>query len=506
MRIFDDETPTDYQGVAKRMTQSLVESGLISDQTVGGVAQILVETIAREMATFYAMLEKAHEAGYLATAQGRALDNVTALLGIRRATPGLLRGKVKFSRRTPASKDIVIPAGIMIAGPPLEDGPVPPMETVEQDRILHGRHSVIVDIQEIPGDEPSGIRRLPPGALSFMPRPLLGVDAVTNPEPIVQGGQEESDDYLRARAGVVLRESQKGTIEAIEAAVRKRGIEAVQVKEVAEQRGCLEVRVGNPELETNQKLQDEVKEDIQSAKAAGIHVEVKFLKSVYCHIVAAVEPETDDTAGDAFERLALDLKQDLAAFIHGLAPGTSIARRKLDAILMGNPKVLKATINLRMFKRESSSPEKFNLLRDRESIGDWRIEDLEQAAVDPQRWPIEIVSLHNLNAILHMAATVPGSESKISENQEELKDRIQRFIQKHRQKAAGQKLPKISLNYKDLAKAIDISDLGVTLRDVWIVHQANGEVDYWTEDHQPVLAEDETISVGRIDLKPEAGH
>ena len=58
MKIFDDETPTDYQGVAKRMTQSLVESGLISDQTVGGVAQILVETIAREMAKTARVIQK----------------------------------------------------------------------------------------------------------------------------------------------------------------------------------------------------------------------------------------------------------------------------------------------------------------------------------------------------------------------------------------------------------------------------------------------------------------
>ncbi len=505
MRIFDDETPTDYQGVAKRMTQSLVESGLISDQTVGGVAQILVETIAREMATFYAMLEKAHEAGYLATARGRALDNVTALLGIRRATSGLLRGKVKFSRRTPASKDIVIPAGIMIAGPPLEDGPVPPMETVEQDRILHGRHSVMVDIQEIPGTEPSGIRRLPAGALSFMPRPLLGVDAVTNPEPIVQGGQEESDDYLRARAGVVLRESQKGTIEAIEAAVRKRGIEAVQVKEVAEQRGCLEVRVGNPELETNQKLQDEVKEDIQSAKAAGIHVEVKFLKSVYCHIVATIEPEAEYAAGDAFDRLALGLKQDLTAYTNGLAPGTSIARRKLDAILMGNPKVQNAKVDLRMFQYDSSSPGNFTMLDGREFDDHWQIKELERAAVDPQRWPVEIVSRHKPNSILYFAATVPGPQSEISQKQRQLSEVMEEFIRRLRQKGAGGIPPKVALDYTNLVYELINTHLEVELRYAWIVHQASGEVDYWTEDHWPVLAEGEPMSLGRIDLKPKEG-
>ena len=229
------------------------------------------------------------------------------------------------------------------------------------------------------------------------------------------------------------------------------------------------------------------------------------MKSVYCHIVATIEPEAEYAAGDAFDRLALGLKQDLTAYTNGLAPGTSIARRKLDAILMGNPKVQNAKVDLRMFQYDSSSPGNFTMLDGREFDDHWQIKELERAAVDPQRWPVEIVSRHKPNSILYFAATVPGPQSEISQKQRQLSEVMEEFIRRLRQKGAGGIPPKVALDYTNLVNELINTHLEVELRYAWIVHQASGEVDYWTEDHWPVLAEGEPMSLGRIDLKPKEG-
>src|SRR4029078_12743682 len=107
------EVETSFSKIVERLLESM---GTRLDSNTGSIARTLAEAYAREMATFYAMLELSHESGYLDTAKGGALDNVVALLGITRARAGRLTGSVEFSRTSPAPDDIGIPSGTRVTG------------------------------------------------------------------------------------------------------------------------------------------------------------------------------------------------------------------------------------------------------------------------------------------------------------------------------------------------------------------------------------------------------
>jgi hypothetical protein len=458
MKLFDQ--PIDFQSVSKRLTESLVKSGLISDTTTGGVAQILAETFAREMATFYAILEKAHAAGYLETAKGPALDNVVAILGIHRNKAGILQGRVTFSRGSPAPQDIVIPAGAKVTGPPLEDGSaVPLMETVERARILSGQHSVSVAVQEFSDVEPSEIASLPPEALTLMPRPLLGVERVTNPEPVMRSGQEENDEHLRARAGAVLREGQKGTVEAVEAAVRNLGIQTVKVVENPEGRiGCIEVRVGDPELEKDLSRKRDVVEAVKAAKAAGIRLDLQWLRAVYFQPLLTAEPEDENMDDHGFEELARGLKQACTNYINGLGPGVPVSRPKLDAALLGSGAVREVVVAMKTYILDFPESAEDGPISTEDTgarelpSGDWYIGPLENATVDPARWQVEVARKQIKRARMNLAVTVPDTGLAMDTIRQNVRAVADGYIQRIRPKEEEGKPPVYELKFEDLFK------------------------------------------------------
>jgi hypothetical protein len=508
MKLFDDDMSIDFQGVSRRLTQSLVDSGLISDTTTGGVAQILTETFAREMATFYAILEKAHAAGYLQTAKGPALDNVVAILGIRRNKAGILQGRVTFSRGSPAPRDIVIPAGAKVTGPPLEDGAVPLMETVERARILGGQHSVSVAVQEFPDVEPSEIASLPPESLTLMPRPLLGVERVTNPEPLMRSGQEENDEHLRARAGAVLREGQKGTVEAIEAAVRNLGIQTVKVVENPEGRiGCIEVRVGDPELEKDLSRKREVVEAVKAAKAAGIRLDLQWMRSVYFQPVLTAEPEDEDMDENAFQELARGLKQACTDSINGLGPGVPVGRPKLDAALLGSGAVRKVAVAMKTYTLDFPESAEEDPISTEDTgarelpSGDWYIGPLENATIDSARWQVEVARKQIKRARMNLAVTVPDTGLAVDTIRQNVRAAADSYIQRMKPKEEEGKPPVYELKFEDLFNTLQEKAQVSALEPITVIHLADGLVEELNKDHDAVLADGERLNVVQIDVK-----
>jgi uncharacterized phage protein gp47/JayE len=76
----------------------------------------LTEAFARELAVCYQQLRKVYQHGFLDTAEGVALDNVVALLGMNRQRAGHLEGLVTFRRPQPAAADIPVPSGTLVSG------------------------------------------------------------------------------------------------------------------------------------------------------------------------------------------------------------------------------------------------------------------------------------------------------------------------------------------------------------------------------------------------------
>jgi uncharacterized phage protein gp47/JayE len=391
-RIVPD-VDTSFSKIVKRLLDSM---GTHVDGNAGSIARTLAEAYAREMATFYAMLELSHDAGYLDTAKGGALDNVVALLGIERARAGRLTGYVELSRTAPAPDDIGVHAGFRVTGS--DDARATPIFATTTDAVIRrGETRVVVAVQEVDYD-PAAATKTPvvnPGALTLMIRPVLGVEAVTNPAPLRRGSADESDDDLRARARVALRESEQGTLEAIAVAVRKAGVRQVTVREPeGGPPGVVEVVVGDRDFAPESA--PGVERAIRESKAAGIRVELLYASTVYFQPRFEVEPADPNLDDAGFDRLQRALADELVSFGARLPVGETIRRRRLEAALFGNAGVRNlGDIRMRTFVDRSGKGDLVVEVQDRErgAARDWTLRPLETAVFDLRRKPPEITRM-----------------------------------------------------------------------------------------------------------------
>lgn len=503
MTDFLDDIGPGYQDVVGRMRDALTRTGVVTDFTVGSVARTLVETFAREMATFYAMLERAHEAGYLDTAEGQALDNVVAVLGLRRAMPGRLIGRVEFTRLSPAPNDVYIPASVRVTGPLQGKVAVPILETVEEVTLKRGERAVQASVQEIPGSELKQWNAIPQGTLTIVTRPILGVEGVNNPDPIVRSSEVESDEHLRARAREALREAQRGTAEAIEAAIRQLGIKQVEVIEPGEgPPGRVLVRISDPGLAADESMQVAVSQAIRSAKAAGVLVDIQYLRTVYVQPVVFVEPE-DVTLDDlAFQSLADALRTAVGSFIDGLAAGTPISRQKLSAVFLNNPAVRDITIDSSEFRTfvEGAGGVSEDAAARAMPSGDWFLGPMESAAVDATRWPPTIERRLALEARMDVTVVV-NADSPLSDDtiEQTIRAAIETYVAGQRQ--AGAETPS-TVRGEDLAHAITTKAPVKEVTEITLIHLQSGAVDILNEPDQGYqvgsLAPGERLTVGTI--------
>ena len=475
---FINDLQVDFRSVADRITDQLKASGLVSDTNTGSITQMLAETFAIEMSTFYSVLEKAHEAGYLNSAEGSALDEVVAILGLERIKPGKLAGNVVFSRSVPATSDIIIPERTRVTGAPLADvEDVPLFETGELVRIPAGQLSVSVSVHEI--GENAEIESLPVGALNIMPRPILGIETVRNPTPIMKGNQAEDDKTLRIRAGAALKENQKCTLESLAATAKGFGIQTVKVFESSEIPGCIEVHLGDPGLEKEPKRVNAVKKAIQNAKAAGIHVDFKILRTMVCRptIVVKLEKEFEDMEDNTFHVLAEKLKKIAADFINDLGAGDSVPREKMKNALLIDRAVEDVGLTLQTFPLIEMESGVF-----KERADPWTMDVLDKAIVDQEKLPITILRQYPLRASVNMILTV--AESELSGEQDELDELklkiralVNRFIEILLPVSKSDS-ESVKFHFDELLaflkKEMPQPDLNLEL--AWIIHQDSGEV------------------------------
>ncbi|MFP2927656.1 baseplate J/gp47 family protein [Pyxidicoccus sp. 3LG] len=407
---------TSFSAIVDRLLGNL---GPGIDKNAGSMARTLAESYGREMATFYAMLELAHRSGYLDTAEGAALDNVVAVLGISRARAGRLTGDVEFSRNSPAPEDIGIPAGRQVTGVVAENKPLPLFETMEDAVLRRGETRVVIPVQEVE-DESDASKNAPPtidpGKLNVMPRPVLGIEAVTNRAPIRHTGQDETDASLRARARTALRDGEKGTLESIAAAVRQQGVQQVTVREPPDAPpGVIEVLVGDPDFEHQADGVQLVERAIRESKAAGIRVRLSYARTLYLRPGFQVEPVDPDLDEAGFDRLRRELQQALASFVESVPAGELLSRRKLEAILFSNPAVRHVSdITVRTYVWDSQQ----KTLADgpRRELGlDWKFRPDEKPTIDVDRMPPDISRARPLVYRLELVVSLPNSDRRTPE-------------------------------------------------------------------------------------------
>lgn len=516
--LFPEGLDTSFQGVRERMLDSLEASGLLSDRTPGSVLRTLVETFSREMATFYAALTLAHDSGYLDTAQGPALDKVVAMLGVTRARAGRLTGKVALSRATPAPEDIIIPAGLRVSGPALkatvkgkEEPITPTLEVAEQAVLRRGERRVIVVAQETQDVDLSALPSLAPGALNQLPRPLLGVETITNLDPILRGGADEPDESLRARARVALRAGEQATRESIEAAVRAQGVQQVVVEEPQDgPAGQLIVRISDPGFERDAARQDAVRGAIRATKAAGVRASVIYLRTVYFapEIFVEVEDEQMTAEHPDWPALRAEIDAGVRRYVGGLGAGSKLLSDKLRATALAIPKVRSVSFGPQtalgsLGEGETDLSKITNISAERftEGVG-WALEAQETPAIHPTLGAAIYLKAVT-RARLNVAVSMRNNSLPLATLQESVRAALTAWFNTLPPDPSVSPVQR-TLKLTSALAALEAKTLTKSVTLLQLVHEQDGVSEDITASSDAVVRDSERFVIGRVTVTVES--
>lgn len=301
----------------------------LTDAAEGSVVRTLAEAFARELAVCYEQLDSVYRNAYLDSASGAALDNVVALLGLARQRGGHLEGSVVFGRGQPAPEDIHIPLGTLVAG-----RGVPLFATTAGSVLDKGERNVLVGVRAVdPGGAP-----VKAGLLTHLPRPIAGLETVTNPGDLLLRQREETDDELRARARRLVLSSHTGTVAALAEAARSLGIREVQVIENPGGRpGEVEVVLGDTDIPAD--LLEQVRNRLEDVRPAGIVLRCGPATPVFVQVTATLTLNAELP-----EREQRDIEKHigdaLIAYFGQLKVGEAVRAAKLRALLLGHDAIV----------------------------------------------------------------------------------------------------------------------------------------------------------------------
>lgn len=219
--------PRDEDEVRSPMEEGLEERiddpALGERDVLGAIVHAVAETIAGQQEQ---SLEEVARNATLVHAEGDALDDKAAEIGIERREAVRATGVLEFYRNEEASTDYVIPRGTEAR---TDDGTAT-FETTERVTLEEGDMTVKANARAVRGGTHGN---LPANRLIEMPSPPTGVEAVTNPEPtgdpeytdtdgnsLTVGESRESDDELRERALASTSIGGAATPNAVETALR----------------------------------------------------------------------------------------------------------------------------------------------------------------------------------------------------------------------------------------------------------------------------------------------
>jgi hypothetical protein len=309
----------------------------LSDINVGSVVRTLLETAAREMATQYQQLQRVYDSGFVETATGTSLDNVVALLDIRRLQQGHPVGKVRFARRPGSPGAVFIPQGTAVT-----DGAGQRYLTSAEATLQPGEGSIEVWVQ----GESSGTKEVKAASLSVVERAIAGIERVANEADTFRATEAETDAQLAARARRAIHTTGQGTLDALrEGLLALPGVAAVAVTEWPDPLialpGMLRLDVAlNQDSPDARRL---VAQRIEALRPAGIVVEHNFAGRVRIgfrvtlRLAAGVDAAAQAQAQDG-------VAARLIAHVRSLSPGEALRRARLSALALEDARVLDATI------------------------------------------------------------------------------------------------------------------------------------------------------------------
>ena len=185
----------------------------------------VLKICAKREDELWQLLEDAYYSAFIDFATGQSLDNIAALISYKRIAAKKATGTVVFSRSSPATSDILIPAGTRVA---VSDESVV-FQTTEAVVLTAGNTSVEAPIEAI---EPGSAGNVAANTITKIVDPISGIESVNNPNPTEGGRDTETDEEFRYRIKTTIQSLGKATLDAILAKVRNvEGVKTAKIEE-----------------------------------------------------------------------------------------------------------------------------------------------------------------------------------------------------------------------------------------------------------------------------------
>lgn len=364
----------------------------ITDFNAGSVAGTLVRSMAREFKLLYEQMDQAYRRAFIDLAEGAALDNVVALLGVARNQALPAQGEVTFWLRKAPRNDVPIAAGTRVAdargrlfkvtapgviratlveevaaagkvthtsvgigtllhvrakgstsnlatvatkvGKPFgDDEKTITLAAVPSSSTLvvtfqAKRPQVVVPVVAL---ETGAEGNLGSGSLTVMPTPPRGVDGgVANDRPLTGGVAAEGDEQLRERAKHALERAGNATLNAIRYAVLTiDGVDSVEVRDCSIDAA---IPLGEVWVRFSTGKPDVVgplvSDMVERTRAAGIKAIVSQVRTVTLSGDFLVIGDGTGSAADARQRYG----EAALAALKALDIGEPVSPRKLAAL------------------------------------------------------------------------------------------------------------------------------------------------------------------------------
>jgi len=170
-----------------------------------------LRSTAVEIATLWQELEGAYYSAFISSAEGRSLDRIVALVGLKRNSALKASGIVTFSVGEAKESDIEIPSGTIVG-------------TADQSILFETSEAVILYAGETSVDVPVAAQvagsdgNVSGGSITRLVTSMSVIDSITNASALTGGGDSETDAKLRIRA-MTMKPTAKGTVSALESAL-----------------------------------------------------------------------------------------------------------------------------------------------------------------------------------------------------------------------------------------------------------------------------------------------
>jgi uncharacterized phage protein gp47/JayE len=328
----------DYREIVNAMLEYLTTRSPVTDTSVGSVSRTLVEAFGLEIARLYDEMEAAYNAGFIDTAQGKALELVVAILGISRKSPAYATGTVTFRRRNPV-RDVTIPSGTRVSTRATDPTKAKIFETTTTAYLPKGQTEIEVPIRAlIPGE--AGVADFE--TITELETPIIGIDSVINKKPTTIGTERESDEELRARAKATILSAGKATVDALRNAVLGiPGVRSVVINEMPDGvPGEVDLIIDGLELTDRQSPQYLLVESVVNRyRPVGICVNIKGTKLVKISVEVFISLKATVRTGVEEENAVNAVKDAITNHLNSLKTGEQLVRNQLISAILAVPDV-----------------------------------------------------------------------------------------------------------------------------------------------------------------------